>query len=77
SLLCELMAQALGVPEIGADADFLASGGSSITALKLVAGARRAGLRLELTTVLRERTVRRILAAQSDAVPLIAEGAPK
>ncbi len=77
TLLCELMAQALGIPEIGADADFLASGGSSITALKLVAGARRAGIRLELTTVLRERTVRRILAAQPDAAPLIAEGAPK
>lgn len=77
TLLCELAAQVLGVPEIGADADFLASGGSSITALKLVAGARRAGLRLELTTVLRERTVRRILAAQPDAAPLIAEGAPQ
>ncbi|MFC9245026.1 non-ribosomal peptide synthetase [Streptomyces sp. NPDC057136] len=77
TLLCELMAHALGVPEIGADADFLVSGGSSITALKLVAGARRAGLRLELTTVLRERTVRRILAAQPDAAPLIAEGAPQ
>ncbi|MEU0111817.1 non-ribosomal peptide synthetase [Streptomyces sp. NPDC006251] len=77
TLLCALLAQALGVPEIGADADFLASGGSSITALKLVAGARRAGIRLELTTVLRERTVRRILAAQPDAAPPIAEGAPK
>ncbi|MFD3794956.1 non-ribosomal peptide synthetase [Streptomyces californicus] len=77
TLLCELMAQALGVPEIGADADFLTSGGSSITALKLVAGARRAGLRLELTTVLRERTVRRILAARPDAAPLNAEGAPQ
>ncbi|MEW2293073.1 non-ribosomal peptide synthetase [Streptomyces sp. NPDC006743] len=75
--LCELLAQALGVPGIDADADFVASGGSSITALKLVAGARRAGIRLELTTVLRERTVRRILAAQPDAAPLIAEGVPK
>ncbi|MER5781630.1 hypothetical protein ABT104_07860 [Streptomyces mobaraensis] len=46
----------------------MTSGGTSITALKPVAGARRAGVRLELTTVLRERTVRRILAAQPDAV---------
>ncbi|WP_037854830.1 non-ribosomal peptide synthetase [Streptomyces sp. NRRL S-340] len=77
TVLCELLAQSLGVPEIDAGTDFVAAGGSSITALKLVAGARRAGIRLELTTVLRERTVRRILAAQPDAAPLIAEGAPE
>ncbi|KAB7833956.1 non-ribosomal peptide synthetase [Streptomyces mobaraensis] len=77
TLLCELLARALGIPEIDADADFLTSGGTSITALKLVAGARRVGIRLELTTVLRERTVRRILAAQPDAASPLVEGVPE
>ncbi|MEU6819180.1 non-ribosomal peptide synthetase [Streptomyces atriruber] len=77
-LLCGLVAETLGIPEIGAEADFLASGGTSITALKLVARARRTGLRLELTTVLRERTVRRILAAHPGRpTARTGEGAPK
>lgn len=76
--LCGLVAETLGVLEIGVDADFLASGGNSITALKLVARARKAGLRLELTTVLRERTVRRILAVDPGRpATRIGEGAPK
>ncbi|MFF2901258.1 non-ribosomal peptide synthetase [Streptomyces sp. NPDC057966] len=80
TLLCELLAQAMSVPEIGADADFVAFGGSSITALKLVAAARKAGIRLDLTTVLQERTVRRILAADPEAASAaspVTEGAPK
>ncbi|MET8690380.1 non-ribosomal peptide synthetase [Streptomyces sp. NPDC004732] len=77
-LLCGLVAETLGIPEIGAEADFLASGGTSITALKLVARARRTGLRLELTTVLRERTVRRILAAHPGRTAArTGEGVPK
>ncbi|WP_306337747.1 non-ribosomal peptide synthetase [Streptomyces sp. KL118A] len=77
-LLCGLVAETLGIPEIGAEADFLASGGTSITALKVVARARRTGLRLELTTVLRERTVRRILAAHPGRpAARTGEGAPK
>ncbi|MEW2391023.1 non-ribosomal peptide synthetase [Streptomyces venezuelae] len=78
TLLCGIVAEALGVPEIGAETDILASGGTSITALKLVARARAAGLRIDLTTVLRERTVRRILAAHpGHTAARTEEGAPR
>ena len=43
-LLCALYAEVLDVPGIGVDDDFLALGGDSIVAIRLVIRARAAGL---------------------------------
>ncbi|MFE6555305.1 hypothetical protein ACFVHS_44135 [Streptomyces sp. NPDC057746] len=45
TLLCELMAQAVGVPEIGADADFLASASTARRAS--VTSSNRVGWRTQ------------------------------
>ncbi|MEU9291696.1 amino acid adenylation domain-containing protein, partial [Streptomyces sp. NPDC048275] len=55
--LCALFADVLGLPEVGIDDDFFASGGDSIMATRLVGRARRAGLRLTARDVFRHRTV--------------------
>jgi amino acid adenylation domain-containing protein len=60
--VCRLMAQVLEEPAVGSDDDFIARGGSSIAAIRLVSSARRLGLRLDLRLVLRHRTARRIVA---------------
>ncbi|MFH9772205.1 amino acid adenylation domain-containing protein [Streptomyces luteogriseus] len=43
-LLCDLFADLLGVPEVGADDNFFALGGDSIVSIQLVSRAREAGL---------------------------------
>ncbi|MFD3622513.1 amino acid adenylation domain-containing protein, partial [Streptomyces sp. NPDC058676] len=55
--LCALFADVLGLPEVGIDDDFFASGGDSIMATRLVGRARRSGLRLTARDVFRHRTV--------------------
>lgn len=61
AVLCDLAATVLGVP-IDVNADFIAMGGTSISAARLVTRARKAGLHVTLMDVLRKRTVRAILA---------------
>lgn len=56
-LLCALFADVLGLSAVTIDDDFLAVGGDSITAIRLLIGARKAGLRLTPRDVFRHRTV--------------------
>jgi aryl carrier-like protein len=53
-----------GARSAGIDDDFFQLGGSSIAAARLVTRARREGIGLTLATVLKGRTVRRMLALQ-------------
>lgn len=62
ALLCQMVAELTGAPAAGIDDDFFQLGGSSIAAAKLVTRARRQGIAFTLQTVLRRRTIRRILA---------------
>jgi len=64
ALLCGLIEQVVGVTKVRLDDDFLALGGSSIAAARLVTRARKAGLTIGLMDVLRKRTVREILAVE-------------
>ncbi|WP_189241736.1 non-ribosomal peptide synthetase, partial [Planobispora rosea] len=55
-LLCGLFAEVLGLDRVGADDGFFDLGGDSIVAIRLVAGAREAGLRITPTQVFRHQT---------------------
>jgi len=57
ALLCELFADLLDLPEVGADDDFFALGGDSIVAMQLVSRARRSGLQLTPRQVFQRRSV--------------------
>jgi hypothetical protein len=57
-----VITEVLGRP-VGIDDDFVALGGTSIAAAKVVTRARRAGLRIGLIDLLRRRTVRQVLGA--------------
>jgi amino acid adenylation domain-containing protein/non-ribosomal peptide synthase protein (TIGR01720 family) len=57
TLLAELFARLLDVPEVGADDDFFALGGDSIVAMQLVSRARRAGLQITPRQVFQRRSV--------------------
>ncbi|MFI6078145.1 amino acid adenylation domain-containing protein [Actinoplanes sp. NPDC051343] len=56
-IIAGLVAASLGLPSVGADADFFALGGDSIVAMHLVGRARAAGLRLTPRQVFAARTV--------------------
>ncbi|WP_229831187.1 condensation domain-containing protein, partial [Streptomyces mutabilis] len=55
-LLGTLVAQALGVEEVGPDDDFFALGGDSIVSIRLVSLARSAGVGLAVQDVFEQRT---------------------
>ncbi|MEU4522044.1 amino acid adenylation domain-containing protein [Amycolatopsis sp. NPDC024027] len=55
-------AETLGLPEVGADADFFALGGNSLLSVRLVALARNAGVRFTVADVLTHGTVQRLAA---------------
>nr|WP_157594827.1 non-ribosomal peptide synthetase [Streptosporangium amethystogenes] len=61
-LLCRMVADLTSVPTVSVDDDFFQLGGSSIAAARLVTRARREGVGLTLETVLKGRTIRRMLA---------------
>ncbi|GLX93432.1 hypothetical protein Hesp01_13820 [Herbidospora sp. NBRC 101105] len=65
-LLCGLFAEALGVSGVTIDDDFFALGGDSITAIRVLAGARAAGLRLTSRDVFRHRTVAGLAGVVAD-----------
>ncbi|CAN5600445.1 non-ribosomal peptide synthetase [soil metagenome] len=54
--ICEIFAELLGVPSVGADADFFALGGDSIVAMGLITRARKSGLRLRPRDIFAMRT---------------------
>jgi len=55
-VLCEIFAEVLGLPEVGAEDDFFALGGDSIVAIAVVRQARRAGLTVRPRDLLARRT---------------------
>ncbi|WP_369690779.1 amino acid adenylation domain-containing protein [Nocardia crassostreae] len=68
------MTAVLSLPEIGADDDFFAAGGHSLTAVRLVGRLRRAGLAVVLDDVFAAPTPH-ALAARIDAPAAVAENA--
>jgi len=65
-LLCRLMAEVVGVPEVGAEDDFFAIGGDSISAIQLASRARTSGAALVPRDVFTRRTPARLaLAAET------------
>ncbi len=55
-ILCTALAEVLGLPSIGADDNFFALGGDSISSLQVVGRARRAGLAITSRDVFRYKT---------------------
>jgi amino acid adenylation domain-containing protein len=55
-----MFAELTGAAQVGPDDDFFVLGGTSLDAARLVARARRAGMRLTLRDVLARRTVRQL-----------------
>ncbi len=55
-VLCEVMAEVLGLPEVGVEDSFFALGGDSISSIQVVSRARRAGLLITSRDVLRHRS---------------------
>jgi amino acid adenylation domain-containing protein/non-ribosomal peptide synthase protein (TIGR01720 family) len=56
-LLCQVLAEVLGLDQVSIDDDFFALGGDSISAIQMVSGARRRGLELNSQEVFECRTV--------------------
>ncbi|WP_239118568.1 condensation domain-containing protein, partial [Paractinoplanes ferrugineus] len=54
--LCDLFAEVLGLPSVGADDDFFLLGGDSIVSIQLVSRARSAGLGISPRDVFRHKT---------------------
>ena len=61
--ICDIYAELLGVPSVGADTDFFGLGGDSIAAMGLISRARRAGLRVRPRDVFTLRTPAKLAAA--------------
>jgi amino acid adenylation domain-containing protein len=60
--LCSICAEVLGIDQFGIDDDFFASGGHSLSAMRVISRSRtRLGLRLTFRTLLEHRTVAAIL----------------
>ncbi|WP_167756327.1 MULTISPECIES: non-ribosomal peptide synthetase [unclassified Amycolatopsis] len=71
-ILAEIVADVLGIPEIGVDKDFFEAGGDSVLAIQVSSRARAAGISCTPTDLFRHRTV----AALADVAPASAEPAP-
>ncbi|MFD7662363.1 amino acid adenylation domain-containing protein [Streptomyces sp. NPDC059788] len=63
TLLCQVFAEVLNLPEVGAEADFFELGGDSIRSVQIVGRARKAGLDLALPDIFRHKTVEALAAA--------------
>ncbi|MEU5103150.1 MULTISPECIES: non-ribosomal peptide synthase/polyketide synthase [unclassified Streptomyces] len=62
-ILCQVVADVLGLPRVGPDDNFFALGGDSIAALQAASRARRAGLVLTPRDLFRHQTVAELAAA--------------
>ncbi len=71
--LCAVVAEALGLPEVGVTDDFFALGGDSIVALAVVAKARARGIAIGPRDVFSLRTPEAIAAAAPAAVTALAD----
>ncbi|WP_103380327.1 non-ribosomal peptide synthase/polyketide synthase [Pseudonocardia dioxanivorans] len=65
--LCAVVAEVLGLPEVGADDDFFTLGGDSIVAIGLVSRVRREGLEIRPSEVFELRTPAALALAARDA----------
>ncbi|MGT2533051.1 condensation domain-containing protein [Streptomyces nojiriensis] len=61
-ILCAVLAEVLGLPEVGVDDGFFALGGDSISSIQVVSRARRAGLIVTARDVFKHRTPAAIAA---------------
>ncbi|MEU5152516.1 amino acid adenylation domain-containing protein, partial [Streptomyces yangpuensis] len=68
--LCAVFADVLGLPSIGIDDSFFDLGGDSIRSIEVVAGARRAGLRVTAADVFTYKSVAALAAAVGEAEPV-------
>ncbi|MET9452946.1 amino acid adenylation domain-containing protein [Streptomyces cinerochromogenes] len=66
-ILCTVLAEVLGLPEVGAEDSFFALGGDSISSLQVVSRARKEGLVITARDVFRHRTPAAIAAAAGHA----------
>ncbi|MCO8275195.1 amino acid adenylation domain-containing protein [Actinoplanes sp. TRM 88003] len=71
-VLCDLFAEVLGLPRVGADDDFFALGGDSIVSIQLVSRARAAGLAISPRDVFRHKTPEG-LAREVTVEPVVVE----
>jgi non-ribosomal peptide synthase protein (TIGR01720 family) len=71
--LCELFAQVLGLPAVGADDSFFALGGDSIISIQLVSRARAAGYVFTPRDVFEAKTVARLAERAGRGAPVVAE----
>ncbi|WP_447040837.1 non-ribosomal peptide synthase/polyketide synthase [Streptomyces sp. DSM 118878] len=76
-LLCELIADVLGLEEIGADQEFFALGGDSIMSIQLASRARRRGLVISAKDVFEHKTAAALarVATETDGASVEEEGA--
>ncbi|MEV0742220.1 amino acid adenylation domain-containing protein [Streptomyces sp. NPDC050549] len=63
--LADVWRRTLGVDRVGLDDEFRALGGDSLTALSVLSAARRAGLDLDLATVLKHSTIAALAEAST------------
>ncbi|MFE3515084.1 amino acid adenylation domain-containing protein [Streptomyces sp. NPDC059166] len=68
--LSEIFASVLGVPAVGIDDSFFDLGGDSIRSIEVVAGARRAGLRVTAADVFTHKSVAALATAACAAEPV-------
>ncbi|MBT2454414.1 non-ribosomal peptide synthetase [Streptomyces sp. ISL-86] len=77
-ILCAVLAEVLGLPEVGVDDGFFALGGDSISSIQVVSRARRAGLIVTARDVFKHRTPAAIAAvarrAESAPVAVVDDG---
>ncbi|MET0136113.1 MAG: amino acid adenylation domain-containing protein, partial [Kibdelosporangium sp.] len=66
SVLAEIWADVLGVPQVGVEDDFFGLGGDSILSIQVVSRARQAGLRLTSKDVFLQPTVARLAAVTTE-----------
>ncbi|WP_033287826.1 non-ribosomal peptide synthase/polyketide synthase [Amycolatopsis jejuensis] len=66
--LCSVMSDVLGVPTVGADDDFFALGGDSISSIRLVLGAAAQGLAITPRQVFQHRTAEALASCAGDVV---------
>jgi len=67
SLLCDIFARVLGVPEVGVGDDFFALGGDSIVAVTVVVALRSEGFTLRAKDIVAHRTPRRLATVLMNA----------